>query len=138
MTLSRESLRVILADWCCSCGDPPAVYRALLRLLRMHDTCGSFTDGQWTPGKSVDLHAFAEWIPDEGVRYWMLYRIDACGFTEHGSNILFGWLTEKGAAVREALAREEIDEFEALSQPCCVHGYDLDIPSDHDCMIGEE
>lgn len=109
--MTREELRVAL-DVFCGCGRPEDAASALLRLLRLHPL--------------YDHHdEFEEWMPDSGISYLILYWLCDQGLTEHGGSVLGGWLTEKGEAIRDALAREETDQFKALFEPHCIHGFAL-------------
>lgn len=118
--MTREELRVYLAGWFCGCGNPEEACGALLRLLRLH------------PLYEHRLE-FEAWMPDDGIGYLLLYRLDRDDLTEHGGNVGGGWLTARGEAVRDALVAEEGDEFEALMGDHCVHGFDV-ADQAHDCM----
>lgn len=119
--MDRPALRRFLAEWpFCGCGCPDSAAGALLRLLRL--------DPMYAHRRE-----FEAWIGDYGVQYLLLYALDGKGLTEHGSGITSAWLTDKGTAVRDALAREESDGFEALFADHCVHGYDSG-DEKHDCM----
>jgi hypothetical protein len=122
--MTREELRVFLSEWFCGCGRPQDAAAALSRLLRLHPLYDNGAE-------------FESWIPDSGVQFLLLYTIDNHGLTEHGGGIGGGWLTGKGEAVRDALAREESDGFEALLEMHCVHGFDADDAA-HDCMTFTE
>lgn len=121
--LTREGLRMVLDEWFCGCGNPEDAAGALLRLLRLHPLYEHHDE-------------FDEWITDGGVAMLLLYQLDRLELTEHGGSVGGGWLTEKGTAVRDALAREEVDGFEALFADHCVHGFDID-DQDHDCMAAD-
>lgn len=118
--MTRAELRIYLDEWFCGCGNPGMAASALLSLLRLHP-----------------LHAhrpeIEAWIGDFGIEYLLLYTLDSQDLTEHGGTVGGGWLTEKGEAVRDALAREEQDGFAGLFAQHCVHGVDVDDAS-HDCM----
>jgi len=123
--VTRQELRVALGGgrggvWLfCGCGRPQDACAALLRLLRLHPL--------------VDHHdEFRAWLPDQGVQMLMLGLLDARELNEHGGSIDFAWLTEAGEALRDALAREEGDDFRTLCESACIHGYTHD--EDHDCM----
>lgn len=119
--MTRQQLRVALdAVPFCGCGCPHDAAAALLRLLRLHPMYEHHDE-------------FKAWVPDLGVRYLLAYMLDGQDLTEHGGEIMGAWLTAKGAAVRDALAREEADEFDELFHAACVHGFDLSDES-HDCM----
>lgn len=125
--MTRLELRVYLQSWFCGCGDPEAACATLLRILRLHPAYEHRDE-------------LAALIPDEGARLLLLYRLDRDGLTEHGGSIGGAWLTDKGTAVRDALAREESDGFEALMQAACIHGYAWEDPedADHVCVIGPD
>lgn len=118
--MTRAELRIVLDEWFCGCGSPEEASRALLQLLRLHPLFEHYGE----------LH---DWIGDIGPEYLLLYMLDRFELTEHGGSVGGAWLTEKGEAVRDALAREEEDGFEALHENHCVHGYDIDDAS-HDCF----
>lgn len=118
--MTRPELRVFLGQWFCGCGSPEDAAAALLRLLRLHPLY-------------ENRDAFKEWITDTGIEYLLLYSLDHYELTEHGGTVGGAWLTDKGEAVRKALAREEADNFEALFADHCACGYDLDDES-HDCF----
>lgn len=120
--MTRQELRVLQGEWFCGCGMPEEASRALLRLLRLHPLYENQDELQ-------------EWIPDDGVRYLLLYQLDRLELTEHGGSVGGAWLTDKGKAALEALAREEADGFEALCEPSCIHGFTFD--EDHDCMAAD-
>lgn len=120
----RQELRVFLSQWFCGCGNPEDACAALLRLLRLHPLYDHRAE-------------FKEWVPDDGIEYLLLYALDRHELTEHGGSVGGAWLTPKGEAVRDALAREEGDGFEALLNNHCVHGYDFDDQA-HDCMAADD
>ena len=107
-----DGYRVYLETWC-GCGQPEEAAAALLRLLRLHPLY-------------EHREEFEAWIPDSGVEMLLLYQLDRDGLTEHGGNVGGAWLTAKGEAVREALIREEADEFATLFDEHCACGYDID------------
>jgi hypothetical protein len=114
--VTRQELRIFLDGWYCECGDPERASQELLNLLRMHP-----------------LHQGGGWDKLEdrlglGFAYLLLYTLDHFDLTELAGVINGGWLTEKGEAVRDALAREEADEFEALLAGHCSAGRDEDDP----------
>jgi hypothetical protein len=117
--MTRQELRIYLDSWFCGCGQPEDAAAALLRLLRLHP----LFDHQ------DELNA---WLSDDGVRYLLLYRLDHDGLNEHGGSVGGAWLTAKGEALRDALAREEPDKFEGLLAEHCVHGVDVG-DAEHDC-----
>lgn len=120
-SVTRQELRVFLSeDWpLCGCGSPPLAAGALLRLLRLHPLFDHRDE-------------FEEWVPDDGLQYLLLYGLASAELTEHGSTVDAGWLTEKGAGVRDALSAEEGDRYESLFADHCVHGYDVGDPN-HSC-----
>lgn len=119
--MDRPALRRFLDEWpFCGCGNPENAAKALLRLLCLHPL--------YEHGADLDT-----WIPDDGVQYLLLYALDGAGLTEHGGVIRGAWLTPKGEAVRDALAAEQVDGFEALCDGHCIHGYDFDDES-HTCV----
>lgn len=99
----QQELRAFLDEHFCGCGSPPDAYGALLRLLRLHPL-------------HSNRAAFDEWITDSGVEYLLLYWLDHAGLTEHGGTVGGAWLTPKGESVCAALAREEGDGFDNLTQ----------------------
>jgi hypothetical protein len=121
--MTRQELRVFISEWFCGCGDPEAASAALLRLLRLHP----LYDHQ---------DELREMVPDQGALYLLLYALDRHKLTDHGSSVAGAWLTEKGEAVRDALAREEPSKFEALGESWCIHGHDID-DDEHDCMAAD-
>jgi hypothetical protein len=116
--MTRQALRVFLIDagWCV-CGNPDQACRALLRLLRLHPL-------NWNVYR--DRSQLDAWITDGGVKYLLLYMLHSLGLTEHAETVSRAWLTAAGVSVLIALANEEADDFEALNEPHCVHGIDLD------------
>ena len=122
--MTRQELRVYLADWFCGCGHPEHACAALLRLLRLQPLYNNRAE--------IDA-----WLPDDGVQHLLLYKLSADDLTEHGGSVGGGWLTDKGRDVQAALAVEEADGFEALTESACVHGFaevDGQPYWDHDCM----
>jgi hypothetical protein len=125
--VTRQELRVAL-DWFCGCGSPEGAARTLLDLLELHPLY-------------EHREKFMETIPGDGLQYLVLYALDHVtqmkpkreGWFEHGGSIGGQWLTPEGEAARDALRREAIDNFEALFEPHCIHGYDAGDES-HDCM----
>jgi hypothetical protein len=111
--MTRPELRVFLQEWFCGCGDPEAAAQALLSLLK-------------NPSLYRNEYFYQTVLPDPGTRYLLLYILDRFELTEHGSSIYGAWLTEKGKAVRDALAREESDNFNTLMEQSCIHGYSID------------
>jgi hypothetical protein len=116
----RRDLRKFLEDKFCGCGQPEAAAAALLRLLRLHPL-------------HSNREAFEQWISDDGIEMLLLYTLDAWKLTEHGGSVGGAWLTEEGKKIRDALAAEEADEFEALFEQHCIHGFDI-TDTEHDCM----
>ena len=111
----------------CGCGCPEAACATLLRFLR--DMVPLHTNGA----------KFREEIPDTGWQYLILYLIDDRDLIEHGSSVGGSWLSPKGTAFLEALAREEADEFEALCESSCIHGFSIDTDEgEHSCARAEE
>lgn len=121
--MTRQELRVALDEWFCGCGCPEDAAGALLRLLRLHPLYEHYDE----------LRA---WVPDLGVQYLLLYQLDRLELTEHGGSVGGAWLTDKGTEVRDALAREQADTFEALLAQHCIHGFDIDDDS-HDCAAAD-
>jgi hypothetical protein len=101
--MTRPELRVFLGGWFCGCGNPEDAAAALLRLLNLHPL-------------SDHRDEFEKWVPDSGLQYLLLYSLDRYELTEHGGTVGGAWLTSKGEAVRDALAREEGDGFAALTE----------------------
>lgn len=119
--MTRPELRVFLDRWFCGCGSPEVATAALLRLLRLHPL--------YDPSHQRELQA---WLPDEGVRYLLLYQLDRLELTEHGGTVDGAWLSETGEALRAALERESLDNFAALHAEHCACGHDTDDLS-HSC-----
>lgn len=122
--MTREELRINVLDYWCGCGNPELACAALLRLLKLHPLYDNRAE-------------FEEWIADDGVGYLLFYQLDHMELTEHGGSVGGAWLTPKGGAALKALERESADDFEALNEPYCIHGYD-DTAVDHDCMNAGE
>lgn len=118
--MTRQELRVLLDAQFCGCGAPGDAAAAILRLLRLHER-GDNSETTWRAQRKE----IEEWLPDDGVRFLLMYWLDRLELTEHGGSVEGAWLTEKGGAVLEALAREEEDDFEALFAEHCVHGFDV-------------
>jgi hypothetical protein len=118
--MTRPELRVFLQDWFCGCGEPDEAAKALLRLLRLHPLFDN-------------REAFEAWLPDVGLQNLVLYSLDRKELTEHGGSVGGGWLTPLGEQVLSALAAEEADGFEALTEMHCAHGYDID-DREHVCQ----
>ena len=108
--MTRQALRVFLSEWFCGCGSPEAACRRLLDILAL---CPLYDNRE----------AFKRLVPDDGIEMLLLYTLDHFDLIEHGVGIGGSWLTDKGTQVREALRREEGDEFETLTQQSCCHGY---------------
>ena len=128
--LTRQEVRVILENEFCGCGNPELATAALLQMLRLHPLYDHRAE-------------FDEWVPDDGVQYLLMYQLDRMELTEHGGSVGGAWLTDKGKALLAALEREEADNFEALSESCCIHGYSFDADftteaQSHDCMNSTE
>lgn len=120
--MTLQQLRMALDEWFCGCGSPEDAAGALLRLLGLHPLHDHRAE-------------FKEYVPDDGIEMLLLYMLDRLELTEHGGTVGGAWLTAKGEAVRDALAREEADEFERLSESNCIHGYSIDNDEgEHDCM----
>lgn len=101
--MTRAELREFLyAKWFCGCGDPEAAAVALTTLLRLHPLYESENRAQ-----------LDELVPNEGVRYLVLYGLDQAGLTEHGTVVDGAWLTPKGAEVLAAL-EEASGDLEAV------------------------
>jgi hypothetical protein len=96
--MTRKELRDFLFEHFCGCGAPEAAAETLLFLLRHPN----------------DYKIVNERITDEGAKYILLYYLAALDLTEHGSNVGASWLTDKGEEVREALTKEEVDNFDSL------------------------
>ena len=118
--LARHELRVLFADEFCGCGTPEAAWGTIQKLLSLHP----LYDNQ---------REFDKWYPDPGVQMLLLGRLDELRLTEHGGTITGGWLTDLGRAALAGLDREASDDFIALSDGGCIHGFDF-TGTDHDCM----
>ncbi len=119
--MTRQELRVFLQEHFCGCGDPESACRSLLRLLEQfssHDHEAAYL-------------ALPKWIPDDGIMFLVLYWLDRQSLIEHGGGVLGSWLTDKGKETLEALRREAPDDFEALNEMSCVHGFDISGPCTH-------
>jgi hypothetical protein len=121
---SRPELRRFFGDWFCGCGSPEDAAGALLKLLRLH------------PGYEHQRE-LDEWLPDAGVRYLLLYQLDRAELTEHGGSVGGAWLTDRGKALRAGLEQEGTDDFEALFEQHCIHGYDVG-DGEHNCVGSTE
>lgn len=118
--MDRRDVRIFFDQHFCGCGSPEAAAAAVLRLLRLHPLYEHRAD-------------FEAWIADEGIEYFLLYWLDRNELTEHGTSVGGAWLTDRGKALLDALAREEADGFEALFAQHCIHGYDVD-DREHKCI----
>jgi hypothetical protein len=114
-TMTRRELRVFLQDWFCGCGSPNYAADTLRIILTLHPL-------------HSNREAFEVLVPHEGIEYLLLYVIDNFGLTEHGTNIRYGWLTDKGRSVLAALEREKADDYEKLFADACIHGYAIGDP----------
>jgi hypothetical protein len=108
--MTRQELRVFLQDWFCGCGSPDAAADTLRIILTLHPL-------------HSNREAFETLVPNDGVQHLLLYTLDHFDLTEHGGSVGGGWLTEKGKAVLAALEREKADDYEALFETACLHGY---------------
>lgn len=129
--MTRQELRRFLDKFFCGCGSPEAASASLLRLLEQYSD--ENRDGE------PAYKALPTWIPDEGIRYLVLYWLTELDLLEHGGGVMASWLTGKGQNVLEALRREKADDFEALHGMYCIHGYDVEGPGaeGHDCRAAE-
>jgi hypothetical protein len=122
--MNRQELRVFLLEILgCFCGMPDAAIATILRLLRLHPLHENYAE-------------LNQWLAEDGVRYLLLYSLDAWKLTEHGYTVNGAWLTPKGIQVRDALAAEEADGFKALLAEHCAHGFDMD-DEGHSCIKAE-
>lgn len=119
--MTRPELRIFLGEWYCGCGDPEAASKELLDLLRQH------------PLYEGERGAKLRKRLGDGIFYITLYTLDHFDLTEHGGGVNGAWLTLKGEDIRDALAREEADDFEALHKAHCAHGFDIDDET-HNCF----
>jgi hypothetical protein len=110
--MTIQELRVFISEWFCGCGDPSNAARVLRDILALHPLY-------------EHRQELEQILPDEGLRYLMLYTLDHFDLTDHGSSIGGAWLTDKGRSVLDALHREA-PAFERLSGMWCIHGYDTD------------
>jgi hypothetical protein len=117
VAMTRRELRVFLQDWFCGCGSLGSAADTLRIILALH------------PLHST-REAFEVLLPHEGVECLLLYTLDNLGLTEHGTNIRYGWLTDKGKAVLAGLEREKSNGYEALFASGCIHGYAAEEPSE--------
>jgi hypothetical protein len=98
----RDYIGIELLGFCgCGCPDAAVVYvrDALAGIKAVKDS--GWTEEAW---RARDAQ-----YASEGERYFVWYRLDDLGLTEHGGSVP-GWLTEKGEdwllALDEALADE--------------------------------
>ena len=66
---------------CCGCGNPERTYKAIHEMLLYFD---ERIDKPWTD------------LSDNPYIQFMAYVLDNEGFMEHGTNINYAWLTDKG------------------------------------------
>lgn len=129
--MSRQDLRINVLDYFCGCGSPEVACRTIMRLLELHPL--------HEPGHKAELRCL---VSDTGVEYLLLYQLDHMELTEHGGSIHGAWLSPKGEAVLQGLRREAEDDFDALCESYCIHGYSVDMTSseldDHDCLNAPE
>lgn len=111
--MTRQQLRVFLQGWFCGCGSPEL---AASKLQAMLSLCPFYENRA----------ALEQMIPDAGVLELLLYTLDHFDLIEHGGSIGGSWLSDKGKQVLAALNREASDEFEALMEQSCMHGYSVD------------
>lgn len=108
--MTRQKLRVFLQEWFCGCGRPEAAAKRLRDLLALHPLFDHRAE-------------FEQLVPDAGLQELVLYTLDHFALTEHGGSIGGSWLTDTGTDVLEALNRETSDDFHALMEMSCSHGY---------------
>jgi hypothetical protein len=123
--MDRRELRIWLDEHFCGCGLPEAALCSLLALLEL--------------ARPYSLDEQRALIPDEGVRYLVLYMLDHYGLIEHGVSVDGAWPTDVGKALLKQLRIESTDNFEGLLMDHCAHGYDLDEMGrgKHDCIAAE-
>lgn len=124
--MNRQELRAALDGFWCKCGEPEEAAAALYKLLGLfplHSNNGVLKLQDWLGG-------------DSGMFYLLLGLIEDKGLIEHGGSISGSWLTLLGEQIRDALAREEADEFEKVCEPCCIHGFSIDNEMEkHKCGV---
>ena len=111
--MTRQELRVALAEWFCGCGAPDEACARLLDVLRL---CPLHSNRE----------AFERLVPGDGWQMLLLYSMTNYDLIEHGGSVGGSWLTDKGREVRDALEREAGDGFDALTNDCCCHGYAIE------------
>lgn len=134
--MTRQELRVFLAEWQCGCGSPDDATRLLYDVLRVIET-------RWRDSEALNLFnpkdrpslneiwksesdALKALLPSDGVYYFVLYILSDWDLLEHGGSVGGSWLTEKGKALLAALEAEKGDGFSTLHQLACVHGYSVE------------
>lgn len=83
----------------CGCGMPEEVAALLLKVLEQFERRGF---GATQEEGFAAYEALKNLLPDDGVRYFVFYRLSALNLEEHGGSSP-GWLTEKGYDVLAAL-----------------------------------
>lgn len=91
----------MIAEWWyeeakfCGCANPSSVLALILDALQRHSPGGDEFDGGPDP----------DWVQANPL---MAYSLDFWELTEHGGSIYGAWLTEKGVALRDALAGADL------------------------------
>jgi len=82
----------------CRCGSPEVSYEVIRRYLHIrkdaHD--GNLPYDEICDRYMSDLHIDSSDKLQYGTLQFLMYSLDSCGFTEHGSSIRGCWLTESG------------------------------------------
>lgn len=102
--MTRAELRLFFEGWFCGCGCPASAAELVRDLLVAFDRSGCERE-EWAAKwqQALDL------LPDDRVRYLVLYTLDSRGLLEHGTSVDGSWLTDEGHRVLAALRSHDLD-----------------------------
>lgn len=83
----------------CGCGEPVASLEFLGKVLRAIYA-----------GDTSVLDDLIPYKTKTGLSFGYLYTLDAYGLIEHGTDIRYGWLTDKGKEVMKAIFAYDLEK----------------------------
>lgn len=91
--------------WLCGCGCPEYTYEVIRRYLHIRDSRfeNHLNYEDVCKMYKINLHIDNDDSIQYGLLQFMMYALDQCGFTEHGSSIGGCWITDKGGRLLTVL-----------------------------------
>lgn len=82
----------------CGCGNPEEIIKLIRRALSLHISATALSNDAWHTQLN-ERHEFLSGPMGLFIMYWL----DAQGYTEHGGNVSSAWLTSEGEVILKLL-----------------------------------